>query len=302
MKMRFFFMHLGTVVGVIVYFVLCERAGYSADGVRFALPAALAVHSVYMAIAKRRGELKQLDYGVWLMFAVGTLAAYSGGERIVTLFQRYSPAILFSTLGLTALVPLLLGRETFTYYYGRRQTPQWQQKLPEFRRINRVMTGFWVLLFSIAAALCAWAPHDPRFTFVYPNLLVLLVGIPARHWLPPLYLRLVPPAPPTTAEAFIMGMPFAFDRNAAGHAAACIQFRVTGREPGDYHVRIARGRCESFEGVSPAADVTVHTPDTVWVQVSRGELDGELALQDGRYRAEGDVLVLARMGQWFGRR
>lgn len=300
--MQFFFMHLGTLVGIIVYFVLAERAGYSAEGVRFALPVALAVHTAYMAIAHRRGELKHLDHGVWLLFALGTLAVYAGGSGVTTLFQRYSPALLFAALALTALVPLLRGRETFTYYYGRRQTPPWQQKLPEFHTINRVMTGFWILIFCTAAALCAWAPHDPLFTFVLPNLLVLGVGIPARHWLPPLYLRLFPPAPPTTAEAVIMGMPFAFDRKAAGDTTACIQFRVTGDEPGEYHVRIARGRCQSFEGVSPAADVTVHTPDAVWVQVASGQLDGQLALQEGRYRAEGDLLVLARMGEWFARR
>jgi SCP-2 sterol transfer family len=300
--MQFFFMHLGTLVGVITYFVLCERGAYSAEAVRFALPVALAVHTAYMAIANLRGELKHLDYGVWLMFAIGTLAALLGGDPLVTLFQHYSPAILFTALGLTGLIPLLLRRETFTYYYGRRQSPQWQQKLPEFHKINRLMTAFWVLIFFTGAALCAWSPRDPIFTFVLPNALVLLLGIPARHWLPALYLRFFPPEPPTTAEALIMGMPFAFDRRAARDVAACIQFRVTGNEPGDYHVRILRGKCESFEGVAPKPDVTVHTPDNVWVQVSRGEVDGERALMEGRYRAEGDLVMLAQMGQWFGRR
>jgi hypothetical protein len=42
---RFFFMHLRTLVAVIVYFSLCERSGYSAAGVRSALLTALVVIS-----------------------------------------------------------------------------------------------------------------------------------------------------------------------------------------------------------------------------------------------------------------
>ena len=40
---RFFFMHLGTLVSVIVYFQVCGASGYSADGVRSALFTALIV-------------------------------------------------------------------------------------------------------------------------------------------------------------------------------------------------------------------------------------------------------------------
>jgi hypothetical protein len=297
---NFFFMHLGTLVAIIVYFGLCERAGYAADGVGRAATIALALHTVYMAVARRRGDLKHLDYGVWVFFALGTIASWLGIGGLMGLYQRYSPALLFTALGLSALVPLVLGREPFTYYYARRQTPGWQQKLPEFPAINAVMTGFWAIIFFLGAALCAWAPTDPLFTFVLPNSLVLAVGIPARLWLPALYLRLFPPAPPTTAEALIMGMPFVFDRKAAGNAQACIQFQVSGAQPGAYHVRVARGKCLSFEGVAEAADLTIHTPEAVWLRVANGELDGGQALMEGLYRAEGDPTVLTRMGEWFG--
>ncbi len=297
--MHFFFMHLGTLIGIIVYFQVLERGYYTPEAVRSATVAGLVVHGIYMAVARWRGYLKQLDVGVWLLFAFGATCAFAGIEPVVGLFQRYSPGLLFTALGLTALIPLLLGRETFTYFYGRRHSPRWQQSLPEFAAINRVMTAFWTLTFFGAAAITLIAPTDPMFTVVYPNLLVLLVGIPAQFWLPGLYLKVYPPGLPTSAEALIMSMPFVFDPKAAGETKAHIQFRVSGDQPGDYYLRILRGRCESFEGVAKTPDLTVHTPPAVWMQIARGELDGNKALMEGLYRAEGDYLLLAKMPELF---
>src|SRR5947207_4619965 len=50
---------------------------------------------------------------------------------------------------------------------------------------------------------------------------------------------------------------------------------------------------------SPAADLTVYTPGTVWLKIAHGELDGERALRDGLYRAEGDFALLGKIGEWF---
>ncbi len=82
------------------------------------------------------------------------------------------------------------------------------------------------VIFGAAACLAAWAPHDIFFSFVYPNLLVFVAGLPSQVWLPPLYLRLVGPHPPDTVEAAILGMPLIFDSKAAADAEASIQFRV----------------------------------------------------------------------------
>jgi putative sterol carrier protein len=298
---RFFFMHLGSLVAVIVYFHLCQTSGYTPEGVRAALLTALVVKSGYMALAYWQGEHKHFDFGIWTMFAIGTAAAYLGIEPVFGVFRRYSPAILFTTLGLTAVVPPLLGREPFTYYFARRQIPRWQLKTREFYVVSRVMTGYWAIIFFAAAGLCLYAPRDPRFTFVFPNLLVFLVGIPAQWWLPPLFFRLFPPKLPRSIEPLIMGMPMTFNAKAAADARAAIQFRVTGTDPGLYWLRIGGGKCESFEGVTDRPDLTVHTPDAVWVQIIHGELDGARALADGLYRVEGDALILAKMSQWFTR-
>jgi hypothetical protein len=296
---RVFYMHVGSFVAILVFGVRLARAGGSPDGVRDALLVALVVESVYVALAARRQEIKYADYCLWTLFAVGTLLVHAGVEPAVFLFRNYATALFFSTFGLMALVPLLLGRETFTYYYARRQTPRWQQSLPTFHGINRLMAALWTLIFFTGASLATLAPHDWHFSVLYPNLLVFVVGVPAPLWITPLYLRLFPPPLPETVEPLIMGMPFAFDRGAAGDADAHIQFRVSGIDAGDYYLRIARGACESFEGRTPAPDLTIYTPDSVWVQIVHGGLDRAHALEQGLYRVEGDLGILARMSTWF---
>jgi hypothetical protein len=291
-------MHLGTLFVLVTYFTLCNGAGWSAEGVRAALLTSLLIQTTYVAIAWAIGELKHFDHAIWIFFALGTIAAYAGIEPLFGLYWRYSPALAFIALGLAAALPPLLGREPFTYFFARRQTPRWQQKTPTFASINRVITAWWALVFFLAAALCLWAPRDPMFTIVWPNLLVV-AGLSANFWMPRLYLWLFPAPFPEQVEALIMGMPFVFDRKRAGDSRAVIQFRVSGSEPGDYYLRIERGRCLSFEGVAPAADLTVITPDTVWRRIVRGDLDGGAALGEGLYRVEGDLPLLLRMQEWF---
>jgi len=292
-------MHLGTLLGIVVYIVLGERGGWTTAGVAHALRTALGVHTLYMVVAGWRGELKQFDVGFWLLFATGALAAATGASPVLELFQRHAGALIFTTMALTAAVPLLLGREPFTVYHGLRTTPRWQWETPSFRVITRVMAGFWVFVFAAGAASCVARPHDPLFTFVYPNLLIFLIGLPAGRWLPALWLRFFPAPLPETAGPLIMGLPFVFDPAAAGDARALVQYRVNGPAPGDYWVRVEGGRCESFEGVVDRPDLTIHTPHDVWVDITHGRLDGAQALMEGRYRADGDLSVLRNLPAWF---
>ena len=292
-------MHIGSFVAVLVYFHLCGQGRFSFSAVSAALPIGLLVMSSYIVLAYIVDEFKYFDFGLWCLFAIGTVGAFAGMDSILTLFQWYSPALLYSTLGLVALIPLLFGWEPFTYYFARRQTPPWQQKLPEFPAINRVMTIFWIGIFFMSAGLAAYAPLDWRFNTLYPNLLIFLVGIPAVFWLPPLYFKIFPPGMPQTIEALLMGMPWAFNRQAAGDAQAMIQFHVSGPEAGNYYLKIAQGKCTSFEGIGTNPGLTIHTPDTVWLRIARKELDGAQAFQEGLYTAEGDLSMLLKFREWF---
>ncbi len=299
---QFFFMWIGSLVAVVAYFTLYGGSGYSAGGLRTALLVALGLQSAYVALAWWQDYLSQLDRGFWLLFALGAAAILAGITPLVGLYQLYSPALVFAMLGLTAVLPPLFGYDWFTATFMRRMLPRWQQKQAVTARIGAVVGMFWAALFFVAAALCAYAPLDWRFTTLYPNLLIFGVGLTANRWLPALYLKLFPPPPPSTAEAAIMGMPFVFDQRAARDARTEIQFRVSGAEPGNYWLRIADGRCASFEGDAPAASLTLHTSDTVWMRIVRGEVEGAQALAAGLFRAEGDAAILAALGTWFPRR
>jgi hypothetical protein len=294
-----FFVHVGSFVAVMVYFVVHGMASEPAEGARIALPIALVVMSIYMLMAQRRRLLKHFDFGLWAMFAVGTATVWSGWELARTLYADYSVAILFCTLGLVAAVPPLVGREPFTVFFARRGTPAWQQRTRDFVIINWIITAWFAALFAAAAVLAAWDPHDLLFAFVYPNLLVFVAGLPSQVWLPPLYFRLFAPQPPETAEVAILGMTLAFDAKAAGDARATIQFRVSGDDAADYWLRVADGACEGFEGRAPSPDLTIHTAASVWLAIARGELDGPQALLEGQFSIEGDSSILLRFGDWF---
>ena len=294
-----FFVHVGSFVAVIVYFVVLGQFSEPARGIRTALPIALAVMSGYVFEAKRRRLLKYFDIGLWSMFAVGTATVLGGWELARSLFADYSVAILFTTLGLVAAIPLLLGIEPFTVFFARRTTPPWQQKTRDFLIINRIITAWFALLFGAAAVLAAWRPHDILFTFVYPNLLVFVAGLPSQLWIPPLYFRLFGVRSPEPVEAAILGMPLVFDANTAGDTEVAIQFRIGGDEGGDFWLRVAEGRCEGGEGEITMPDLTIHAPSSVWLGIVRGEIDGTRALIEGEYTVEGNAEILMRFSEWF---
>jgi len=90
-----------------------------------------------------------------------------------------------------------------------------------------------------------------------------------------------------------------FNPEAAGDLEAVVQFRVTGKEPGDYYLRIADGECQAYEGVHPSPTLTIHTPSEVWMAISKGELDGAQAMLEGKYHIEGDLGLLMRFERLF---
>jgi len=97
----------------------------------------------------------------------------------------------------------------------------------------------------------------------------------------------------------IAGMTAVFDPEAAGDLTADIQFEVTGEDPGSYYLHVEKGTCTFNEDHSPSSALTIHTPSEVWLAVSRGEMDGQAALMQGKYSVEGDFNLLLKFNEMF---
>ena len=102
-----------------------------------------------------------------------------------------------------------------------------------------------------------------------------------------------------TCKETIALMPYIFNADAAGDLVADIQFHVTGDEPGDYILRIAGGECAFEEGLSAAPRLSITTPSEVWLKISRGELNPQMAFMTRKYTVEGDMGLLMKMGKLF---
>jgi len=97
----------------------------------------------------------------------------------------------------------------------------------------------------------------------------------------------------------IAGMPTVFNAAVAGDMVADIQFNVSGEEPGSYYLHIEAETCTFREGESPSPTLTIKTPSEVWLAVSRGEMDGQMAFMQQKYTVEGDFGLLMKMSQLF---
>jgi putative sterol carrier protein len=291
--------YAGTFVPMVVYVSLNARSGYATEAVPFNLYVTLAATAAYVVLARALGELKPFDLGFLALFAAGALAARLDVGPVLELFRARGPVLLFATLGLTAVVPLLLGREPFTVAIARRRVPVWKQRLPSFLAINRALTAYWALLFFAASAVAAVSPLERWLTVLFLNVAVFGLGLPAMVWLPPLYLRLFPAPLPDRVEGIILGMPGVFDARAAGDEQATIQFHVTGEEAADYVLQVGGRRARSYEGRAEKPDLTIDTPGEVWRGIARGELNPAGALAQRRFAVEGDLALLLKLRQWF---
>jgi putative sterol carrier protein len=96
-------------------------------------------------------------------------------------------------------------------------------------------------------------------------------------------------------------MPMGFQAQEAGDLTAEIQFEVTGEENFISHLKIARGICVCQEGRVDKPSLIIKTPVDVWLKISRGELSGQKAFMEGRYKVEGDMNLLLKMNYLFSR-
>jgi putative sterol carrier protein len=104
---------------------------------------------------------------------------------------------------------------------------------------------------------------------------------------------------PTTCKEGLLTMPANFKPDKAAGANAVIQFKVTGLEPGNYHLEVKEGKCTATEGEHASPTLTINTPSDVWLKIMRRELDATTAFMSGQFTFTGDMGTLMQMGSWF---
>jgi multimeric flavodoxin WrbA/putative sterol carrier protein len=103
-----------------------------------------------------------------------------------------------------------------------------------------------------------------------------------------------------SCRELLRAMPMGFRKEAAEGLEAVYQFEISGAEDFTAHLDISNGNCTYADGPCEKPDVIVKSPADVWLSVSRGETNGQAAFMSGKYKAEGDLGLLMKLGSLFG--
>jgi multimeric flavodoxin WrbA/putative sterol carrier protein len=107
------------------------------------------------------------------------------------------------------------------------------------------------------------------------------------------------PSRAKTCRELLQIMPSVLDQSAAKGLNAVYEFQVSGEEAFSAHLKIEDGACTYGEGPAESPGVVIKTPASVWLAISRGELDGQTAFMNGNFAVEGDLTLLFKMKKLF---
>jgi putative sterol carrier protein len=112
----------------------------------------------------------------------------------------------------------------------------------------------------------------------------------------------VKPSSPQSAQTcreLLVMMPAGFRKEGSAGLNVVYQFEISGQEDFVAHLRITGGTCVFVEGPHPKPDVTIKSPSDVWLAISKGEMNGQTAFMTGKYKAEGNITLLMKLGTLF---
>jgi multimeric flavodoxin WrbA len=106
---------------------------------------------------------------------------------------------------------------------------------------------------------------------------------------------------PDSIEAYMMVLPFGFKPEAAQDLSAVVQFRFSGGVAGSCYFKIENNRLTPVQGEADKPDLTIETPFELWMDILTGKADGQKSFTEGKYNVKGDLMLLLRFGQLFGK-
>jgi putative sterol carrier protein len=283
----------------------------------------LAAVVLAMLILHRQRQASPIHLGFAIFVALAVVLVWTGPGLGAPVVAAYPGLFLNGSLLMITVVPPLLGRGYFTYYFSKKGQPEavWESEL--FVRINRELNWFWAALF-LACGLASLVPGVfgleavvwyVIFNAIIPWVLPLGVGLPVtilypmyaqrRAGLRPGHEHAAQGAPTdgahlaTNCRELIEMMPRGFNPEAAGDLRAVYQFDITGDEKFTAHLAIADGKCQFHDGPAENPGVTVKSPADVWLAVAQGKKDGQTAFMAGEYKIQGDLSLLMKLNTLF---
>jgi multimeric flavodoxin WrbA/putative sterol carrier protein len=106
---------------------------------------------------------------------------------------------------------------------------------------------------------------------------------------------------PDSIESFMIMLPMGFNAEAAGNTKATIQFNFGGDVQGSCHFDIYDSKLEAKKGAAENASMTINSPFELWMDIMAGKSDGQQMFMEQKYTVEGDLNLLMRMNEFFGK-
>ena len=107
---------------------------------------------------------------------------------------------------------------------------------------------------------------------------------------------------PDSLETFMLIMPMGFNPDGAGDTRAVLQFNFSGDVEGSCHFKIENRTIEALPGIAESPDLTIDAPFEVWMDIITGKADGQQMFMEQKYKVVGDLSLLMRMNQLFGKK
>ena len=106
---------------------------------------------------------------------------------------------------------------------------------------------------------------------------------------------------PDSLKTFILIFRMGINSRAAQDVEATLQFKFSGSVEGGCYFTIDKGTVIAEEGVLKEAALIINTPFDIWMDILTGKADGQAMFAEEKYTVEGDLKLLMRMGDLFGR-
>jgi putative sterol carrier protein len=106
---------------------------------------------------------------------------------------------------------------------------------------------------------------------------------------------------PDSLETFMMILPMGFKSEAAQGLSAVFQFLFSGEVGGSCYFKIENNRLTPVLGEAEKSDLTIETPFELWMDIMTGKADGQKSFMEGKYNVKGDLNLLLKFGQLFGK-